>query len=37
MATEDEIVGWLHSLNGHELEKTQRDSEGQASLVCCSS
>ena len=23
-------------LNGHESEQTQRDSEGQGSLVCCS-
>ena len=28
-ATEDEIVGWHHRLNGHEFEKTLRDSEGQ--------
>ena len=34
--TEDEIVGWHHWLNGHEFEETQRDSEGQGSLVCCS-
>ena len=35
-ATEDEMVGWHHQLNGHELEQTQGDSEGQGSLVCCS-
>ena len=35
-ATEDEIVGWLHWLNGQEFEQTLRDSEGQGSLVCCS-
>ena len=35
--TEDEMVGWHHWLNGHEFEKTQGDSEGQRSLVCCSS
>ena len=34
--TEDEMVGWRHRLNGHEFEQTQRDSEGQGSLVCCS-
>ena len=36
-ATEDEIVGWHHQLNGHEFEQTPGDSEGQGSLVCCSS
>ena len=35
-ATEDEMVGWLHRLNGHEFEQTQGDSEGQRSLACCS-
>ena len=35
--TEDEMVGWLHQLNGHEFEQTLGDSEGQRSLVCCSS
>ena len=34
--TEDEMVGWLHQLNGHEFEQTPGDSEGQGSLVCCS-
>ena len=34
--TEDEMVGWHHWLNGHELEQTPRDSEGQGSLECCS-
>ena len=33
---EDEMVGWHHQLNGHESEQTQRDGEGQGSLVCCS-
>ena len=36
-ATEDEIVGWHHQLSGHEFEQTQRDNEGQGSLVCCTS
>ena len=36
-ATEDEMVGWPHWLNGHELEQTQGNSEGQGSLLCCSS
>ena len=35
--TEDEMVGWHHQLNGHEFEQTLGDSEGQGSLVCCSS
>ena len=34
--TEDEMVGWYHRLDGHELEETLGDSEGQGSLVCCS-
>ena len=36
MATEDEMVGWLHQLNRHEFEQTLGDSEGQGSLACCS-
>ena len=35
-ATEDEMVGWHHWLNGHEFEQTLGDSAGQGSLVCCS-
>ena len=31
-ATEDEMVGWHHQLNGHECEQTLGDSEGQGSL-----
>ena len=31
------MVGWHHRLNGHEFEQTPGDSEGQGSLVCCSS
>ena len=27
---------WHHLLNGHELEQTLGDGEGQGSLVCCS-
>ena len=34
--TEDEMVGWYHQLNGHELVQTPGDSEGQGSLACCS-
>ena len=33
--TEDEMVGWHHQLNGHEFEKTPRDSEGQGNLMSC--
>ena len=36
-AAEDEMVGWHHRLYGHEFEQTQRSSEGQRSLACCSS
>ena len=35
-ATEDEMIGWHHWLNGHELEQTPGDGEGQGSLACCS-
>ena len=35
--TEDKMVGWHHQHNGHDLEQTLGDSEGQGSLVCCSS
>ena len=34
--TEDEMVGWHHQLNGHELEQALGDGEGQGSLACCS-
>ena len=35
--TEDEMVGWHHRCDGHEFEQAPGDSEGQGSLVCCSS
>ena len=35
-ATEDEMVGWHHQLNGYEFEQAMRDGEGQGSLMCCS-
>ena len=35
-ATEDQMIGWHHQLNGHEFEQTPGDSEGQRSLACCS-
>ena len=34
--TENEMVGWHHQLNGHELEQAPVDGEGQGSLACCS-
>ena len=34
--TEDEMVGWHHQLNEHELAQTPGDDEGQGSLACCS-
>ena len=34
--TEDEMVGWHHRLNGHEVEQNLGDSEGQGSLACYS-
>ena len=36
-ATEDKMVGWHNRLNGHEFEQTRGTSEGQRSLVYCSS
>ena len=35
-ATEDEMVGWHHQLNGLEFEQTPGDSERQGSPACCS-
>ena len=34
-ATEDEVIGWHHWLNGRESEQTLGDCEGHASLACC--
>ena len=31
------MIGGYHWLNGHELEQTPADSEGQGSLACCES
>ena len=36
-ATEDEMFGRLHQLNGHEFEQAPGDGEGQGGLACCSS
>ena len=35
-ATEDEMVGWHHLLNGHWVWVNSGDSEEQGSLACCS-
>ena len=32
----DEMVGGHHRFNGHELEQTPGDGEGQGGLACCS-
>ena len=34
--TEDEVVGWHHWLEGHELEQAPGVGDGRRSLVCCS-
>ena len=34
--TEDEMVGWHHWLNGHKLEQTLGDGDGQWGLACFS-
>ena len=36
-ATEDEMVGWCHWLNGLQFEQTRVDSEGHGSASYCSS
>ena len=36
VATEDEMVGWHHQLNGHEFEQAPGVGDGQGVLVCCS-
>ena len=35
-ATEDEMFGWYHQLNGHEFEQTLGDTEGKGNLACSS-
>ena len=32
---EDEMVGWHHRLNGHEVEQALGAGDGQGSLVRC--
>ena len=34
--TEDEMIGWHHSLDGHESEQALGVGNGQGSLACCS-
>ena len=34
--TEDEMIGWHHWLNGHELEQVLGIGDGQGSLACYS-
>ena len=34
--TEDEMFGWHHQLNGHEIELTLGVGDGPGGLVCCS-
>ena len=34
--TEDEMVGQLHRLDGHEFEQAPGVDDGQGSLMCCS-
>ena len=34
--TEDEMVGWHHRLDRHELEQAPGVGDRQGSLVCCS-
>ena len=34
--SEDEMVGWHHQLDGHELEQAPGVAYGQESLACCS-
>ena len=33
---EDEMIGWLLRLNGHEFEQAPGVGDGQGSLACCS-
>ena len=35
-SAEDEMVGWHHQCNGHELGQTLGDGEEQGGLACCS-
>ena len=33
---EDEMVGWHHQLDGHEIEQAPAIGDGQGGLACCS-
>ena len=33
---ENEMAGWHHQCNGHELGQASGDGKGQGSLACCS-
>ena len=35
-ATEDEMVGWHHRLNGHAFEQALGVDDGHGGLACCS-
>ena len=35
--TEDEMIGWLYRVDGHEFEQALGVGDGQGSLVCCGS
>ena len=35
--TEDEMVGWHHRLDGHELSELWRVGNGHGGLLCCDS
>ena len=35
-ASEDEMDGWHHQCNGHQIGQTLGDGEGQGGLTCCS-
>ena len=35
-ASEDEMAGWYHQCNGHELAQTAGGGEGQGGLAYCS-
>ena len=35
--TEDEMAGWHHRLDGHEVALTPEDGDGQRGLACCDS
>ena len=36
-ATEDEMAGWHHQLDGHEFQSTPGGGDGQGVLACCDS